>query len=152
MLGKIVEERHSLRFLKARTTCLQGMKKVGEATSHPTAACHKQGCPCRARRGRLQRLPELRQRETLCFAFGEKPEARHRSHQPMQRRRVQIQRPRELSGAPRTVSEMIRQSNLGSDLDDLGNRAPGSHLYQLNMRWKGLRSGLNCLRHNWLQN
>ena len=65
----------------------------------------------------------------------------------MQRWRVQFQRPRELSGAPRTVSEMIRQSNLGSDLDDLGNRASSSHLYQLNMGRKGLRSGLNCLRH-----
>jgi len=42
----------------------------------------------------------------------------------MQRWCMQIQRPCELSGAPRTVSEMIRQSNLGSDLDDLGNRAP----------------------------
>jgi hypothetical protein len=44
----------------------------------------------------------------------------------MQRRRVQFQRPRELSGAPRTVSEMIRQSNLGSDLDDLGKSYAGT--------------------------
>jgi hypothetical protein len=40
MVSQIIEERHTVCLLKARTTCLQRVKKIGEATTNPAASRH----------------------------------------------------------------------------------------------------------------
>jgi hypothetical protein len=88
MLCEVVEERHSLRFLKAGAPGLNRVNNVLQAASIPTAADREHCPPCRTWGTGLERFTQGRQRKTLGVALGEKPKTRQRPHQSVQGRRV----------------------------------------------------------------